>query len=261
MKGVFTMAINQDIRVRASRAAVAKDAANLFAGSVKEAVEKRDICHVCLSGGAAPRETYSLLGGEAGAHIQWPKVHVYFGDERCVPPDHEDSNYRMADEALLRHVDIARHNIHRMQAELGGEKAAEAYEEMLRTQLRDCEGRFDLVFLGMGEDGHTASLFPETTALDVNNQWCVRNFVPKLNDERVTLTYPILNEALQIVFLIVGKKKAEALRQVLVEPPDKRKLPAQGIDPSKGKLIWLIDNEAASKLPPKILRRQGEAGV
>jgi 6-phosphogluconolactonase len=195
-----------------------------------------------LSGGSTPKALYELLASEPyRTQLNWSKVEIYFGDERCVPPDHADSNYLMAYEAMLSKLPIPECNIHRMRGELPPEQAAMEYGMMLKEKFHD-EGP-DLVLLGMGEDGHTASLFPGTSALTETHHRCVANHVPQLNTWRITMTYPFLNKAAEVMMLISGIGKAKVLEEVLEGPPGK--YPIQGIAP-KGKLTWLLDAPAAS---------------
>lgn len=247
------MAIAGDVRVLPLAADVARLAATLFVESVAAAIEARGQCHVCLAGGSTPRRAYTLL---QSADVPWSKLHIYFGDERCVPSEHPESNFHMAKEGLLQHVDVSPRHVHRIPTELGAREAAGEYERTLRRLLGDGESRFDLVFLGMGVDAHTASLFPGTDTLRISDHWCAGYFVPQLGVDRITLTYPPLNAARRIVFLVTEAGKAEALRSVFMEPIDVTKRPAQGIVPIHGELIWLTDRAAAARLPSSILRPQ-----
>jgi len=208
---------------------------------------------VALAGGATPKLLYTLLATEPHRrHLPWPRTHVFWGDERCVPPDHPESNYRMAHEALLRHLPIPPEQIHRMRGEdPDPERAAAEYEERLRTAFHGQAGalpRLDLVLLGMGADGHTASLFPHTEAVREQQRWVVRNHVPKLQADRLTLTAPVINWGATILFLVAGNDKAAALQEVLEGPADPERLPAQLIRPTAGRLVWLVDLAAASRL-------------
>jgi 6-phosphogluconolactonase len=168
---------------------------------------------------------------------------VFFGDERTVPPDHKDSNYRMAREALLAKVPIPGDNVYRMAGERDPNTAAREYGQMLKEKFAD--GGMDMVLLGMGDDGHTASLFPETEALNETKHRSVANFVPKLNTWRLTLTAPFINTAREVLILVSGASKAARLQEVLEGPPDPRRLPVQLIRPATGGLTWIIDAPAA----------------
>jgi len=229
---------------------VARAAAETFVRLSLEAVEGRGAFSVALSGGTTPRRVYELLASdEYRARVRWPKAHVFFGDERAVPPDHSDSNYRTAREALLSRVDIPAENVHRIEGL--GDAAANAsdYESVMRSFFGDATWpRFDLVLLGMGDDGHTASLFPETSALGEARAWVAANWVEKLGAWRITLTAPAVNAARRAVFLVTGASKAERLREVLNGARDPSRLPSQMIRPRDGLLEWYVDRAAAAKL-------------
>jgi 6-phosphogluconolactonase len=181
--------------------------------------------------------------------VDWARVHVFWGDERCVPPDHAESNYRMAREALLDQVSIIpAQNVHRMRGEIDPEEAADGYE----TDLRACFGvsappRFDLILLGMGDDGHTASLFPGAEAIREQARWVAAYYVEKLGAWRLTLTPVVLNAAANVIFLVVGAGKAARLREVLDGPYQPDRLPAQVVRPSDGRLLWMVDQAASSE--------------
>jgi 6-phosphogluconolactonase len=206
---------------------------------------------VSLAGGNTPRRVYELLTTEPyRAQISWAKVHLFFGDERAVPPDHPDSNYAMVAEALISRVVIPAANVHRIPAEHGAKESARAYEEHLREFFAGQSWpRFDLVLLGMGEDGHTASLFPKSDALEEMSCWVVATRNVQTDADRITLTLPALNEARHVMFLVVGKKKAQRLKEVLRPKSGVDLLPAQAIKPTNGTLEWLVDANAASLLP------------
>src|SRR5215204_7074145 len=194
---------------------------------------------------------YGILARDYIDRIDWSRVYVFFGDERSVPPHHEDSNLKMASEVLLDHVPVG--NVYRMRGELPPEKAAEAYEEELRTFFRTEDvPRFDLILLGLGADGHTASLFPETSALDVTDRWVVVNPVLKLGTSRLTLTIPVINAARAVTFLVAGEGKAGAMREVLEDDADPRAYPAKFIRPESGDLTWLVDRAATGSLTPPL---------
>lgn len=198
---------------------------------------------MALAGGSTPEATYRLLARDYADRIDWSRVHVFFGDERTVPPEYEDSNYRMAREALLDHVPVG--GVHRMRGELPPAEAARAYEEELREFFGPGEvPGFDLILLGIGEDGHTASLFPNTPALDVTDRWVVENPVEKLDTVRLTLTAPAINAARAVVFLVAGEGKAGALREILEGGADPRDYPAKLVQPAGG-ATWMVDRAAA----------------
>jgi 6-phosphogluconolactonase len=181
--------------------------------------------------------------------VDWPNVHVFFGDERAVPLDHADSNFRMANEALLSRVPVPARNVHRIEG-LGDAAAnASAYESELRGLFGDADWpRLDHVLLGMGDDGHTASLFPGTEALGERRLWVAPNWVEKLGAWRVTLTAPAVNAARRVTFLVTGKAKAERLREVLKGAHEPSRLPSQLIRPHDGSLEWFVDRAAAGHL-------------
>jgi 6-phosphogluconolactonase len=196
------------------------------------------------AGGSTPKATYEILARDYADELDWSKVHVFFGDERTVPPDHEDSNYRMAHEALLSYVPVG--SVHRMRGELQPAEAAAAYEEELREFFgaSDEPPSLDLILLGIGEDGHTASLFPETSALEIHDRWVVANPVLKLETTRLTLTVPVINSARAVNFLVAGEGKAEALKQILEGDADALQYPAKLVRPAGGP-VWIVDRAAA----------------
>jgi len=234
------------VRVYGGPEELSRAAAGEFAAKVGEAIEERGRFAVVLAGGSTPKAMYEVLARDYVGRIDWSRVHVFFGDERTVPPDHDDSNYRMANETLLDHVSVG--SVHRMRGELPPDEAAEAYEEELRTFFgAEDVPRFDLILLGVGGDGHTASLFPETSALEVHDRWAVANPVLKLDTTRITLTVPVINEARTVLFLAAGEDKAEALEKILEEDADPRAYPASLIQPPNGP-EWMLDQSAASLL-------------
>jgi 6-phosphogluconolactonase len=196
-----------------------------------------------LSGGSTPKALYEMLAAEPyRSQLNWSKVEIYFGDERCVPPDHPDSNYLMAHTAMLSKLPIPEPNIHRMRGELSPEQAATEYGQLLKAKFQS--NGPDIILLGMGDDGHTASLFPSTAALTETRHRCVANFVTKLNAWRITTTYPFLNSGEHVMILVAGASKATRVSEVLEGPRDPERLPIQGIDPA-GQLTWLLDVAAA----------------
>jgi 6-phosphogluconolactonase len=207
---------------------------------------------VALSGGSTPRRMYEqLASNELGGRLPWENVDFFWGDERAVPPDDPQSNYGMANTALLSRVPVPRANIHRIAADKPPDTAAREYEQTLREILGQARASFDLVLLGLGANGHTASLFPHTPALVETLRWCVDVWVPELNATRITLTAPLLNRASNILFLVAGEEKARVVYQVLRGHYDPGLLPAQLIRPEHGKVIWLLDQTAASVLESK----------
>jgi len=246
------------IRTFADAEAVSRAAAEEFVRSAGETLAVRGRFTVALSGGSTPKRLYQLLAGEPFRdQVDWKKVEIFWGDERSVPPDHQDSNYRMAREAMLEKLPIPTGQVHRLEAERSDrDAAAREYQQTLaRVFGVSVDGpppAFDLVLLGMGPDGHTASLFPGTTALKETTRWVVVNFVPKFNTDRLTLTAPVLNRAREVLFLVAGADKVQPLREVLEGPPDIQRLPSQLIRPSEGRLLWFVDRQAAAQLtlPP-----------
>ena len=234
------------VNVYESPEELAEAAAREFASRAAEAIRDRGRFAVVLAGGSTPKTTYEILARDYADQIDWANVHVFFGDERAVPPDHGDSNYRMARETLLDHVPVG--SVHRMQGELPPDEAAEAYEQDL-LDFFGSEGlpRFDLILLGTGPDGHTASLFPETSALEVHDRWVVANPVLKLDTTRITLTVPVLNAARAVCFLVAGESKARPVAEILEGNPEPREYPASLIQPQDG-LVWMLDRPAASGL-------------
>ena len=205
-----------------------------------------------LSGGSTPKALYELLASpEYRDQLNWSKVGIYFGDERAVPPDHPDSNYLMAHQAMLSKLPMPEPNIHRMRGEIAPEAAAVEYGQMLKARF--AERKPDLILLGMGDDGHTASLFPGTAALTEEHHRCVANFVPKMDTWRITLTYSFLNSAHHVLIMLAGAGKADRLKEVLEGPNDPHRLPIQGIHPEHGTVTWLLDEAAASKLDKKTI--------
>jgi 6-phosphogluconolactonase len=229
---------------------VADAAARQFVELATHAATNRGRFDVALAGGTTPRRMYELLASDQFRNrVDWSGVHLFFGDERCVPRDHQDSNYRMAYEALISCVDIPASNVHPINGE--GEPAANAtlYETELREIFPDVSTpAFDLVLLGLGEDGHTASLFPHTEGLAVRDKWVVANWVEKLASHRITLTPAAINGARQVTFLVAGTNKATAVKKVLGGPLQPEKMPAQLIKPEAGVLTWFLDSQAASML-------------
>lgn len=239
-----------EIKIVPDNAALNRVAAAEFKSEADSAIVDHGRFRVALSGGNTPRDVYALLAKEYKTTVGWDKVHIFFGDERHVPPDHPDSNYRMADETLLSKVPIPKENIHRVRAELDPESAARDYEEQIRTEFslkNHALPRFDLILLGLGDDGHTASLFPGTAALGESTRLVAANWVAKLNTFRITLTYPVLNNAAENMFIVSGKGKAEIAAKVLSksETPE---FPAQRVQPAHGRLLWLMDQDAAGLL-------------
>ncbi len=237
--------------------AVAEGAAEIFVAMAHAAVAQRERFTVVLAGGSTPRRLYALLASPAYVdQVPWEHTHVFFGDERCVPADHEDSNYRMARETLLERVPIPRDQIHPMSGHLTNpSRAAFFYEQELRATFGDgVHPRFDLLLLGMGDDGHTASLFPGTDGLKEVGRWVIANWVPKLDAWRLTLTYTALVGAEMTLFLITGKAKARVVAEAFGGWPHDPPHPCEGVVPVDGVREILLDREAGSLLgtePPE----------
>ena len=243
--------VTPEIRVLPGPDAVARAAAEDFVAAAAEAVRARGRFDVALSGGSTPVRLFSLLASdELRGRVPWEKVHLFWGDERHVPPDSSDSNYRMANETLLSKLPISPENIFRVPAELPDARgAAGKYEQTLQQFFRSKQGavpKFDFILLGMGPDGHTASLFPGTAALQAKDHLVVANWVDKLNTFRITFTYPVLNNAASVMFLVNGDEKAEMVRRALKDPA--ANLPCQKVHPVDGELLWYLDKGAALKL-------------
>lgn len=220
------------------------EAAERIIAVAETAIGDKGIFSIALSGGHTPEGLYKLLASKLLLpRIDWKRVHVYFGDERCVPPDSDQSNFRMADQAMLSKLPIPGEQIHRMRGEIDPQEAAKEYGELLKANFGD--GGLDMVLLGMGEDGHTASLFPGSSAVSEMKHRCVATFVAKLNAWRITLSAPFINRAANVMILAAGKEKAAKLHEVLEGPSDPEKLPIQLIQPTTGTLIWLLDAAAA----------------
>lgn len=236
-------------------AALAARAAQHFVELAEQAVAARGRARIAISGGSTPKATFQLLGDPGQpwrARMPWERIELFWVDERCVPPDHADSNYRMTREALLDRAPLSPGQIHRIEGELAPEEGAARYESDLRNSFR-LEGAetpvFDLIQLGMGPDGHTASLFPRTAALHELGRLCVANHVQNKDAWRVTLTWPVINHARSVFFLIGGADKAERLREVFLGPRDPDRLPSQLIHPASGILTLILDKAAAALLP------------
>ena len=228
--------------------------ARMFADRVKQAVDRRGIARVAISGGSTPQAAFKLLAAEPFASaVPWEKLQLFWVDERCVGPESPQSNYGVCRELLLSKVPIPAANIFRMEGELDPEVAASRYESTLRNALK-LEGaelpRFDLLALGMGPDGHTASLFPHTAALHEMSRLVVANHVPQMNTWRISLTWMVINYAAEVVFEVEGASKTDIVSEVLTGPRDPERLPSQLIRPASGSLLFQLDQVAAAKLPP-----------
>jgi 6-phosphogluconolactonase len=239
------------IEVAESADALNHAVAEQFVRLTTEALVTRGRCAVALSGGSTPRSVYQLLAAPAfRSRVRWSDIHFFWGDERHVPPDHPDSNYRMAVEAMLSNVPVPPANVHRIRSELPDAAiSAREYEGTIRECVQGSPvPRFDLVHLGLGEDGHTASLFPGSAALEEQQRLCVSNWVTRLNAYRITMTLPVLNAARAVVFIAAGVGKSSIVQRVLRESAELSPLPAQLVRPSDGGLWWMLDQAAAGEL-------------
>lgn len=243
----------RDIHVYPTTQALLDAAAHHVLDHARQAIAARDAFTIALAGGSTPRGLFAMLAAPPFRNqLDWTKIRFFWGDERHVPPDHADSNYRMAHEALLRHLPISAAQVHRMPSELpDAQAAADQYEAALREQFGASEPdvpRFDLILLGMGPDGHTASLFPGTQAVHETSRLVAAPWVETLQAFRITFTPVLLNHARQVTFLICGRAKAETLHAVLEGPFQPDALPAQVIGPRAGTLTWFVDQEAGGAL-------------
>jgi 6-phosphogluconolactonase len=246
------MSATVEVRRLATPQDLFRTAAEEVLGAATDAIAKRGRFTIALSGGSTPKNLYTLIAANANTSLPWDQMFFFWGDERHVPPDDAESNYRMAKESLLSKVPIPAANIFRVPTENpDASKVAEAYELTLRKFFGVAPGefpRFDLVLLGMGPDGHTASLFPETAALHEKSRLVVANWVEKFKTSRITFTLPVLNAARLVAFLVSGIDKAPALREVLEGSAPGEKYPSKLVSPSDGKLIWFVDRAATSEL-------------
>lgn len=242
-----------EVRILADPNQLAHEAAVEFARLATDSIKARNVFRVALSGGSTPKSLYSLLanGEPWRSELPWDKLHFFWSDERHVPPDHPDSNFRMANEAMFSKLVIPTENIHRIRGEEDDPaKAADEYKQDLEKSFHLIANqlpRFDLVLLGLGTDGHTASLFPDSDALSEREHFVAANWIAKLNAWRITLTFPLLNNAAHVLFLVSGSEKANILRAVL-ENDNVNQYPAQSIRPTSGRLLWLVDREAGASL-------------
>ena len=244
---------------------VAQAAAEVFLQHAQDAAASRGVARIAISGGNTPKRMFGLLASEPLlAQVPWDKLELYWVDERCVGPDDADSNYRMTWEQLLSKVPLPANRIFRMQGELDPEEAASKYEATLRNNFK-LEGAqapaLDLILLGMGDDGHTASLFPHSAAINELGRLVVANHVEAKDAWRITLTWPVINHGRTVLFLIEGAAKADRLHEVLLGDYDPERLPSQLICPDNGKISLLLDAEAARRLPKVGMQGDAETGT
>ena len=231
-----------------------------LAGSLAELLQQNvdktddnDFYSLALSGGSTPNKIFRYLSENFVDKINWKKIKIFFGDERCVPPDNEDSNYRMANESLLKNISIPKENIFRIKGENNPVKEAERYEEVLKSNLPSLNGipQFDLILLGLGEDGHTASIFPNQVNLFYSARLCEVAVHPQTKQKRITLTGKIINNAKLVVFIVTGKNKANVLSKIMDVNNSKSVYPASFVNPKNGKLTWFLDLEASKMFDNK----------
>jgi 6-phosphogluconolactonase len=240
---------NKEINVSKNQEEIFIKSADIFTQLASQAIAARGQFSVALSGGSTPKGMYTLLASDAYKDkIDWSKVQLFWGDERSVPPTDSQSNFRMANETMISKIAIPPENVHRMQAEAEDiEAAAKDYENVLKQVLNFTDGEqpcFDLILLGMGDDGHTASLFPGTKALAEKNRVVVVNWVEKFHTNRMTFTAPAINNARNVVFMAAGENKRHPLKEVLIGERNPELYPSQLVQPTNGKLIWLVDEAA-----------------
>jgi len=229
---------------------LARSAADEVLRLSHEAIAERGVFRIALAGGSTPRTPYEIIARSTTARFD--RWHFYWGDERCVPPDHADSNFLMAQQTLLGNIAVSEHQLHRIRTEVGSPaQVAADYEDDLRYSFQLAKDElpcFDCIILGLGEDGHTASLFPGSPALDERERLVVANKVRDRIPHRVTLSLPVLNAARAVIFVVSGASKADVLREVLADGPVGAELPARRICPSEGTVLWVVDEAAAAAL-------------
>ncbi len=241
-----------DIRVFDREEELFKNAAEKVVSIGLESIRDFGRYTLALSGGNTPKSVYAILASPGfKERLPWDKVHIFWGDERPVVKTHPDSNFRMAKESFLDAVGVPAKNIHRVASEEDSMLAAQQYEDELRDFFEIAEGevpKFDLILLGMGDDGHTASLFPDSEALHIDDRLVVENYVKKLNTHRITFTFPVINKAHNVLFLVSGSGKKQTIQRVLSRTASQPNLPAQMVQPESGSLYWFLDKEAAADL-------------
>jgi 6-phosphogluconolactonase len=238
-----------EVRVLPDGREAARAAARELVSAHADAIADRGSFRVALSGGSTPRALYETLSRPPfRGQIDWGRARIFFVDERCVPPDHERSNYRLVKERLIDPLRLPAENVFRMRGEEDPPRAARAYEELLENEFgrADRTPRFDFVLLGLGSDGHTASLFPGTRAVGEKRRRVVANWIPKLSEWRLTLTLPVVNAARSAIFLVTGSEKATVVSTVLRMKRGVSTLPASLVRPRRGSLIWILDEAAAA---------------
>ncbi len=243
---------DQSIKIFPTVEKLAGSFAEFLMQKVNETPED-DSFSIALSGGSTPKIIYKYLSENFEDKINWKKIKIFFGDERCIPPDNEESNYRMANESLLKKISIPKENIFRVKGENNPVKEAARYEEVLKSNIPSVTGipQFDLILLGLGEDGHTASIFPNQVNLFYSARLCEVAVHPQTKQKRITITGKIINNAKHVLFLVTGKNKASVLSQIIDVNNSKSKYPASLVNPKNGKLTWFLDIEASKMFDSK----------
>ncbi len=237
--------MKKNIHIYPNKKKLVAATAERMVDSVEKAIVENGLCNIALSGGNTPGGVFSLLASSPYRdRVDWNKLHVFWGDERMVPPEHNDSNFKMARETLLDHVAIPDDNVHRIRGEIAPEQAAENYAALLNNHFKTGLPRFDIILLGLGEDGHTASLFPGTDVVEERERYVVAVFVPKLDSWRVTLALPVLSAAREIYFLVSGRSKSDIIQRIMSMKEPSKEFPATMVDPDNGELHWMLDSEA-----------------
>lgn len=246
--------MNLAVRVYPNVEALIGGAARALVAEIQRALRTRVNFSCVLSGGHTPRPLYQALARDYGDTIPWPRLHLFWSDERYVPQSDPQSNYRMVRESLLDLIAMPPSHVHPMPTDVPTPaEAAGVYEQTLRNHFAMSSPRVDLVLLGMGADGHTASLFPGSPAVEEHSRWVVDVRAPAEQIQRLTLTFPIINTAAVVFFLVTGNEKAESLRRALCEPPDPLSCPASGVRPVDGSVVWWVDEMAAALLPSSMV--------
>ncbi|MCP4268688.1 MAG: 6-phosphogluconolactonase [Candidatus Brocadiaceae bacterium] len=237
--------MKKNIHIYPNKEKLVAATAERMVDSVEKAIVENGLCNIAMSGGNTPGGVFSLLASSPYRdRVDWNKLHVFWGDERMVPPEHKDSNFKMARETLLDHVAIPDDNVHRIRGEIAPEQAAEEYASLLNDHFGTDLPIFDIMLLGLGEDGHTASLFPGTDAVEERERHAVAVFVPKLDSWRVTLTLPVINTARDIYFLVSGRSKSDIVQRIMSMKEPSKEFPATMVKPDNGELHWMLDSEA-----------------
>ncbi len=237
--------MNKHIHVYPNKDKLVAATTERMVGSIEQAIQQNGLCNIALSGGNTPGGVFSLLATNPYRdRVDWGRLHLFWGDERMVSPEHQDSNFRLVKETLLDHINMPDENVHRMRGENAPELASEEYAALLDIHFGAGLPCFDLMLLGLGEDGHTASLFPGTDAVEEREKHVVAVFVPKLSAWRVTLTLPVLNAARNVFFLVSGKSKAEMVQCIMSNKQPTKEIPATMVNPQNGDLRWMLDSDA-----------------